>query len=192
MCVCVHMLHLTMIISIIFPILIESSPEPQCGAIIEKYKDRFLSYIDAHAIATRLKIEGVIPDTMSHEIQQSAPSVANEALFVHLQSHSSLETLHKLCDVMISTSGYPNMNELGRLMKDALTTVSNVAEIVYKVEQYIHYNHVCVYVYEVDQYIQHIHVLCVHVYVQTSTFIKYMYLQTGRFMICCLSENTIS
>ena len=43
-----------------------------------------------------------------------------------------------------------------------------------------------------DQYIQHTHVLCVHVYVQTSPFIKYMYLQTSRFMICCLSENTIS
>ena len=84
------------------------------------------------------------------------------------------------------------MNKLGRSMKDALTTVSYVAETVYKVEQHIHYNHVCVYVYKVDQYIQHIHVLCVHVYVPTSPFIKYMYLQTGRFMICCLSENIIS
>ena len=160
--------------------------------IIEKYKDRFLAYIDACAIARKLEIEKVIPDTVSHEIQQSAPSVANEVLFLHLRSHSSPETLHKLCDVMMSTSGYPKMNKLGRSMKDALATVSYVAETVYEVEQYIHYNHVCVYVYKVDQYIQHIHVLCVHVYVQTSTFIKYMYIRTGRFMICCLSENTIS
>ena len=116
-----------MIISIIY-LFLESFPDPQCGTIIEKYKDRFLSYIDACAIATRLKVEGVIPDTVSHAIQQSAPSVANEALFVHLRSHSSPETLHKLCDVIISMSGYPNMNELGRLMKDDLTTVSYVAE----------------------------------------------------------------
>ena len=77
-------------------------------------------------------------------------------------------------------------------MKDALTTVSYVAETVYKVERCIHHNHVCVCVYKVDQYIQHIHLLCVHVYVQTSTLIKYMYLQTGRFMICYPSENTLS
>ena len=84
------------------------------------------------------------------------------------------------------------MNKLGRSMKDALTTVSYVAETVYKVEQYVHHNHVCVCVYKVDQYIQHMRILCVHVYVQTSAFIKYMYLQTGRFMICNLSEDTIS
>ena len=98
------------------------------ATIIEKYKDRFLSYIDARAIVTRLEIDEVIPDTVSHKIQQSAPSVANEVLFLHLRSHSSLETLHKLCDVMIGMSGYPKMNKLGRLMKDDLTTVSCVSE----------------------------------------------------------------
>ena len=111
-----------------FILFLVSTPNPQCGAIIEKYKDRFLSYIDARAIVTRLYIEKVIPDTVSHKIQQSAPSEANEVLFLHLRSHSSLGTLHKLCDVMISTSGYPMMNELGRYMKDNLTTVSCVSE----------------------------------------------------------------
>ena len=64
-----------------------------------------------------------IPDTVSHEIQQSAPSVANEVLFLHLRSHSSPETLHKLCDVMTSMSGYPNMNKLGSTMKKDLPSV---------------------------------------------------------------------
>ena len=118
--------YLTIIIPII-SLFLESSPDPQCGAIIEKYKDRFLSCIDC-AIVTRLEIEKVIPDTVSHKIQQSAPSVANEVLFLHLRSHSSPETLYKLCDVMISMSGYPKMNELGRSMTVALTTVSYVAE----------------------------------------------------------------
>ena len=105
-----------------------SFPDSQCGAVIEKYKDRCLSYIDACAIVTRLEIEKVIPDTVSHKIQRSAPSEANEVLFLHLRSHSSLETLHKLCDVMISKSGYPKMNELGQFIKDNLPTVSCVAE----------------------------------------------------------------
>ena len=119
-----------MIISFIsvISLFLESSPDPQCGAIIEKYKDRFLSYIDACAIAKKLEIEKVIPKRLSFKIENSAPEDANDLLFLHLQSHSSLETLHKLCDVMISMSGYPNMNEVGRSMKDALTTVSYVAE----------------------------------------------------------------
>ena len=152
-----------------------STSGPQCGAIIEEYKDRFLACVDARAIAKKLEIKEVIPNRLSFKIENSAPEDANHLLFLHLRSHSSLETLHKLCDVMISMSGYPNMNKLGRSMKDALTTVSYVAETVYKVEQYVHHNHViCVCVYKVDQYIHIIHVLCVHVYVPTSTFIKYM------------------
>ena len=111
-----------------FILFLVSTPNPQCGASTENYKDICLSCIDASAIVTRLEIEKVIPDTVSHKIQQSAPSVANEVLFLHLRSYSSLETLHKLFDVMISTSGYPMMNELGRYMKDNLTTVSCFSE----------------------------------------------------------------
>ena len=111
-----------------FILFLEFFPDPQCGAIIETYKDGFLSCIDARAIARKLEIEKVIPDTVSHKIQQSAPSIGNEVLFLHIQCHSSPETLHKLCDVMISMSGYPKMNKLGKLMKDNLTTVSCVAE----------------------------------------------------------------
>ena len=65
---------------------------------------------------------------MSFRIENSAPDDANDLLFLHLRSHSSLESLHKLCDVMTGMSGYPNMNELGRLMEDDLNTVSYVAE----------------------------------------------------------------
>ena len=111
-------------------LFLESFPNPQCGAkeTQETCKERFLSCIDAHAIVTSLEIEKVILDTVSHKIQHSARSEANEVLFLHLQSHSSPETLHKLCDVMISWSGYPMMNELGQYMKDNLTTVSCISE----------------------------------------------------------------
>ena len=91
------------------------------------YRGRFLVCIDARAIARKLEIAEVIPNRLSFEIENSAPDDANDLLFLHLQSHSSLETLHKLCDVMISMSGYPKMNELGKLMKDDLTAVSCVS-----------------------------------------------------------------
>ena len=97
--------------------------DSQSSAIVEKYKDRFLSCIDAHAIVSRLSIEEVIPDTVSYKIENSAPSVANEVLYLHLQSHSSQETLRKLCDVMSNMRGYPNMNKLGRAMKEDITVV---------------------------------------------------------------------
>ena len=116
-----------MIISVI-SLFLESSPYTQCGAIMEEYKDRFLACIDACAIAKKLEIKEVIPNRLSFKIEKSAPEDANDLLFLHLQSHSSLETLHKLCDVMIDMRGYPNMNKLGRSMKVALTTVSYVAE----------------------------------------------------------------
>ena len=113
-------------VNIHFILFLESTPDPQCGTIIEMFKEGFLACIDARAIVRKLEIAKVIPDTVSHKIQQSAPSVANEVLFLHLRSHSSPKTLHKLCDVMISMRGYPNMNKLGKLMKDNLTTVSGV------------------------------------------------------------------
>ena len=106
-----------------------STPNSQCGAIIEKYKDRFLACIDARAIARKLEIEEVIPNRVYFKIENSAPDDANNLLFLHLRYHSSLETLHKLCGVMISMSlsGYPKMIGLGRFMKDNLPTVSCVA-----------------------------------------------------------------
>ena len=90
--------------------------------------DRFLGCIDARAIARKLEIGKVIPNSLSFKIANNAPEDANDLLFLHLRSHSSLETLHKLCDVMIGMSGYPKMNKLGRLMKDDLTTVSCVSK----------------------------------------------------------------
>ena len=100
--------------------------DSQPGDIVEKYKDKFLSYVDARAIARKLEIENVIPMNVSHKIENSGPSVANEVLFLHLRSHSSPQTLHKLCDVMTSKNGYPGMRELGRTMKKDLPSVGYV------------------------------------------------------------------
>ena len=102
--------------------------DSQPADIVEKYKDQFLLYVDAHAIARKLEIKNVIPNRVSHKIENSAPEDVNDILFLHLQSHSSPETLHKLCDVMTSMSGYPNMNELGRTMKEDLPSVGYAAE----------------------------------------------------------------
>ena len=41
-------------------------------------------------------------------------------LFLHMRDHGSLETVRRLCDVMIEKEGYPKMNSLGRDMKEDL------------------------------------------------------------------------
>ena len=131
-----------------------------------------------------------IPDTVSHEIQQSAPSVANEVLFLHLRSHSSPETLHKLCDVMTSMSGYPNMNKLGSTMKKDLHSVGCVDEsneytsyaiahvclVIYGILCTVHTVHVTLYL--VDRFVHHNHV-CMCTCLQSRpvyiyTFIKHV------------------
>ena len=109
--------------------------------------------------AKKMEIKEVIPKRLSFKIENGAPEDANNLLFLHLQSHSSLETLHKLCDMMISMSGYPNMNELGRSMKDALTTVSYVAE---SYEYRLKLAHVCVVF--LAYYVQCVHTVHVTVY----------------------------
>ena len=102
--------------------------DSQSGDFLEKYKNRFLTNIDAHAIAEKLMVGKVIPDSVYNTIENSAPAEANEVLFVHLQSYSSPETLHKLCDVMHSMNGYNDMINLGRIMKECLFSVGYIAE----------------------------------------------------------------
>ena len=116
-CVCVCMC------TYISPFTVADS---QPGDIVEKYKNQF-SHVAAHAIVRKLEIKNVIPNRVSNEIESSAPEDASDISFLHLRSHSSPETLHKLCDVMINMGGYPNMNKLGRTMKEDLPSVGCVA-----------------------------------------------------------------
>ena len=102
--------------------------DSQCGDFLEKYKNRLLANIDARAIAQKLVVEEVIPDSVYNTIDNSALAEANGILFVHLQTNPSPETLHKLCDVMSSMNGYNDMMNLGRNMKECLFSVGYIAE----------------------------------------------------------------
>ena len=86
---------------------------------MDKYKERFLRCVHTPPIATRLKVDYVIPEVLYHEIDQRriTASEASEKLFLHLRSHAVPDTIHHLCDVMAGQEDYPLMKKLGEDMK---------------------------------------------------------------------------
>ena len=91
-------------------------------AVMDKFKDRFLEHVDSSAIVRRLEIEGVISPQCAHSIRQLSSKEGTEEMFLYLRTHVNLKNMNKLCDVMISREGYPNMIQLGRDIKEELTS----------------------------------------------------------------------
>ena len=94
--------------------------EFDCTVFLLKYKDRFLKGVNTHAIARALQIEKVIPQKLHFELKKTSNDEATEMLFLHMRDNSTLETVHRLCDVMIRKEGFPKMNRLGQDMKKDL------------------------------------------------------------------------
>ena len=85
---------------------------------MDKYKERFLKVVAAKDIAGRLEIDSIIPSRLHHDIKQANPDEARELLYRHLCQHGAPSTIRPLCDIMANESGYPNMNSLGKDMKE--------------------------------------------------------------------------
>ena len=98
-----------------------------CRQFMEKYKDRFLQFVDSCAIAIRLSTAGVIPPGLSRQLQNMDSTDGNHHLFQHLQEQANRECLLKLCNVMINMAGYHNMSSLGRDMKRDLEQPVNTS-----------------------------------------------------------------
>ena len=92
-----------------------------CKDFFEKYKGRFLGSLHTHAIAQLLEIEKVIPESLCFELKRTSNDAATQMLYRHMRDYGSLETVHRLCDVMIGKEGYPKMSGLGRDMKEDLS-----------------------------------------------------------------------
>ena len=94
---------------------------------METYEDRFLQFVDSHAISNMLLVKGVIPYNLSHQLQSVDSTTGTQLLFLHLRSHADRDSLLKLCNVMINLTGYPNMSSLGRDMKRDLEQPVNTS-----------------------------------------------------------------
>ena len=88
---------------------------------LKKYEREFFSVIKAKFSLRTLKRLGVITqDVMSHINAATNDKDAQEILYEHLANHANADTLMEYCEVIIAADGYPNMQSLGRKMKDEL------------------------------------------------------------------------
>ena len=124
--VCVYMYVLANLllvaVTVMYYVCIPAPGLNEVQAVMDKFKDRFLEHVDSSAIVRRLEIEGVISPQCAHSIRQLSSQEGTEVMFLYLRTHVDLENMNKLCDVMIGREGYPNMIQLGRDVKEELTS----------------------------------------------------------------------
>ena len=109
-------------VTVMYYVCISAPGLNEVQAVMDKFKDRFLEHVDSSAIVRRLEIEGVISSQCAHSIRQLSSQEGTEEMFLYLRTHIDLENMNKLCDVMIGREGYPNMIQLGRDIKEELTS----------------------------------------------------------------------
>ena len=88
--------------------------------LLEKYEDDFFHYINAKLRLRTLLRKGVITDTIKGEIENADDQDAKEILFDHLKRNANVDTLKRYLEVVIAADAHPNMQTLGRKMKEEL------------------------------------------------------------------------
>ena len=88
---------------------------------LEKHETEFFSVINAKLSLRRLKrLRVVTEDVMSLINAATNEEDAQEILYEHLTRHADVDTLMRYCEVAIGAEGYPNMQSLGKKMKEEL------------------------------------------------------------------------
>ena len=62
-------------------------------------------------------------------MDNSSKSDGNEKLFLHLRRQADLNSIYKLCKVMMSKDGYQNMKRLGQEMKNYLDLLTSMYDM---------------------------------------------------------------
>ena len=77
----------------------------------------------AKEVASELRRRKVIPERVETKIERALDrKMANGLLYDHLCAQGTFQTLEIVCDVFIEEQGYPKMNQLGKEMKEELTS----------------------------------------------------------------------
>ena len=102
-------------------LLCNAAPTSLVTELLTKHESEFFSVVKARFSLRRLKRLGAITqDVMSHIDAATNDEDAQEILYEHLMDHANVDTLMKYCEVIIAADGYPNMQSLGRKMKEEL------------------------------------------------------------------------
>ena len=97
-----------------------ATPFP-ASEFLRKHETEFFSVIDARLSLLRLKRKGVITqDVEAHINAATNEEDAQEILYDHLKRNANVDALKEYCEVAIAAKGHPNMQALGRKMKEEL------------------------------------------------------------------------
>ena len=77
--------------------------------------------VNAKQSLPRLTYKGVISPDIERQISDANDDDAKYILFQHLEKHATVDTLKVYCGVAIDANGFPKMQALGNIMKEALT-----------------------------------------------------------------------
>ena len=90
---------------------------------MDKFRERFITDVDANAIVFDLQHEGIISDG-DLEVFTRTTSGTQRNKFLHfcLKRKGTNVALLKVCDIMIDNEGNPRMKQFGEDMKSALET----------------------------------------------------------------------
>ena len=84
------------------------------------YENEFLKVVNPKQSLLKLKHEGVIPNKVRTDIEGAEEEDGKYILLEHLQKYATVATLRVYCDVAMAAKGYPDMQALGKKMKEAL------------------------------------------------------------------------
>ena len=88
--------------------------------ILKQHETEFFTVVYPRLSLLRLIRKGVITEDVKSSIDSSNTEDAREILFDHLKCHANEDTLREYCEVAIAADGFPNMQALGRKMKEEL------------------------------------------------------------------------
>ena len=125
-----YIIHIIILAWVMHMTLISSLADPSLSvhfdqrSFMEMYKDRFVHTVTADKVVDVLEALHVIGPDTCEAIKRALPREQNFLLYKHMRDHSSLETVWKMCDVLINTGrhGFPEVEKLGEDMKDHLQT----------------------------------------------------------------------
>ena len=106
---------------------------PVCAAeeVLDCFRERFISEVDANSIVLHLGREDIIPERDVATItRMSDPMEQNEHLHHCLKRSCTTDALRRACEIIISVRGNPRMAALGRDMKRLLEGKSSVCSCV--------------------------------------------------------------
>ena len=95
-------------------------PVSELLKILKKYETEFFTVVNPRLSLLELIRKSVITEDVKSSIATSNTKDAQEILYHHLTQHANEDTLIKYCEVAIAANGFPNMQTLGRKMKEEL------------------------------------------------------------------------